>query len=177
MNTSSTGGYVSQTNPADTQAQILSKMHDLVVGITGLDKKLVRPRWQNIIPTMPEVGVDWVAFGVDSIKKNEPSITHSPDDTDTLTRHDGVSFVFSFYGNNGLEKAQSFIDGVGIPQNTETMRAQGIGLVECTDITISADLINDQWQRRYDIRMYFNIRIDRTYPIQNILTAPVAVFS
>jgi hypothetical protein len=38
----------------------------LVVGITGLDQSLVRPRWQSNPPKQPEPTIDWCAIGVTS---------------------------------------------------------------------------------------------------------------
>lgn len=66
MTDSSTGGYLTPAPaPAPLQDRTLYEaLQAAVVGITGLDGTLVRPRWQAEPSLVPEAATCWIAIGV-----------------------------------------------------------------------------------------------------------------
>lgn len=67
-NTSASGGYVKPNPlPSPTPEQdedLVNVLQSAVVGITGMNPKMVRPRWQVQPPNQPANDVDWCAIGV-----------------------------------------------------------------------------------------------------------------
>ncbi|MCY1560934.1 hypothetical protein D9M68_981320 [compost metagenome] len=62
-----------------------------------------------------------------------------------------------------------------MPQNSEAMRAKNMAFVEVGEIIAAPELINQQWVRRYDLRIRLRRKIERTYPVLNILSADTPV--
>ncbi|WP_217284496.1 phage neck terminator protein [Pseudomonas nitroreducens] len=77
-NTSASGGYLTPAGaptPADEALEDI--LQPMVVGITGLPGKMVRPRWQPGNPKQPEPNVNWCAIGVMHTKQDaNPAIEH-----------------------------------------------------------------------------------------------------
>ncbi|MFT2520511.1 hypothetical protein ACMWQB_30330, partial [Escherichia coli] len=65
MNTSATGGYLvpAVASPPLDDDDLDNLLHDMIAGISGLPRAMVRPRWQPTVPKQPEPGVNWCAFG------------------------------------------------------------------------------------------------------------------
>lgn len=180
-NNSSTGGYiVSPSIPLDDD-EIGNVLQGLVVGITGLNPTLVRPRWQPQPPTQPSVTTNWCAIGVTAYEKFDfPEKTHDCQNSfngvgsSTLHRYERVDTLATFYGPNANGIASSFRDGLYIQQNLETILAlSGMKLRGAEDITRMPELINSQYVNRSDIAISFVRFIERVYPIQNLLEANV----
>ncbi|OVE94454.1 phage neck terminator protein [Allorhizobium ampelinum] len=175
MNTSATGGYLAPTStqPADDDG-LEDIIQAIVVGITGLDGTLVRPRWQPNPPKQPAQNANWCAIGV---TRQQPdsygAIVHSGsgDGSDTLQRHEYLDVLASFYGPQGQAYAGLFRDGLFIAQNREAMRANGLALYEANEIIAAPTLVNTVWNRRYDLSFRLRRQIDRTYDVLNILSA------
>lgn len=151
----------------------------VVVGITGLDGTLVRPRWQANSPTQPEPDTDWCALGVVSSTPNDgPSIVHfgTDDGYDVSTRHEDLEVLVSFYGPNAKRNAGRMRDGIGIPQNMEVLNANSIGFVGCGPIRTIPELVNQQWVRRADMLMQFRRSVSREYAIENLETVDIHLF-
>lgn len=174
-NTSATGGYLVPSSTApDYDAALDRIVQQMVVGITGLPGTMVRPRWQPNPPKQPEPSVDWCAIGVQSVIPDDgPAIVHdgSGDGSDTSSRHETMEYVASFYGPHGLGNATLLRDGIAIPQNVEAIEAAGLRFVETSSITPAPALYNEQWIRKYDIRLTLRRQVSRTYPVRNLLSA------
>ena len=173
-NTSSTGGYLTPAGSAlpAQDADLDDLMQAVVVGITGLDGAMVRPRWQPVAAKMPEPDTDWCALGVTVEDADAgPAIIHSSAGagSDTYIRHENIQVLASFYGPHGMSYASQLRDGIAIPQNTESLRATDTSVVIGGE-TIRAvpELINQQWLRRYDLVLNFRRKVTRTYAVQNI---------
>ncbi len=176
-NTSATGGYLAPTAPVPPDDDDLDNLlQELVAGVTGLPGEMVRPRWQPIVPKQPEPTENWCAMGV-SVQMNDssPAIQHDPagDGSDTYTRHQQIDLVCSFYGPSAKGYAQRLADSMSIPQNSEQLALNGMKFVRASDIQPVPALVNQQWNRRYDLTLTLRRKITRTYTVLNLLSAEV----
>ena len=181
-NDSSTGGYLQPTSAAPAEDDALDNiLQQLVVGITGLPGSLVRPRWQPVMPKMPEPSVDWCAIGV----TQEDPLDHGAqwhigrDTSGTNPNGYSVSLdwvvitvLASFYGPNARGNATLLRSGLLIAQNREALTGTGISLLERPGVLRFVPQIeNEQTWRRVDIEMRFNRAIQRTWAIDDLLDA------
>lgn len=176
-NTSATGGYLAPTAPVPPDDEDLDNLlQELVAGVTGLPGEMVRPRRQPTVPKQPEPTENWCAMGV-SVQTNDsgPAIRHDPagDGSDTYTRHQQIDLMCSFYGPSAKGYAQRLADSISIPQNGEQLALNGMKFVSASDIQPAPALINQQWNRRYDLTLVLRRKITRTYPVLNLLSAEV----
>jgi hypothetical protein len=118
----------------------------MIVGITGLEADLVRPRWQPVVPKQPEPGTDWCSIGVvsstpdaNAYVQHLSGISISQPAGDLSQRHEDLEVLVSFYGPNA--KAPEFI--------------------------------NQQWIRRWDSAISFRRMVARAYLVNNILSAEI----
>lgn len=182
-NTSASGGYLTPTNSTIDDAALDAVFQALIVGLTGLDGALVRPRWQPVAPKMPEPSVNWVAIGVkDDAMDDNPSIQHIPTASggsgkDELSRQEQIEVLATFYGPNAKGICKQVRDGMYIDQNREVIKTYGIVFVECRNIVAVPDLMNEQWVKRYDMPMIFRRTIIRDYAIENILTSGITLYN
>lgn len=176
MTDSSTGGYLAPVDaqPPPEDLALDGIFQKLVVGVTGLPGPMVRPRWQPTVPKQPEANVNWCAISVsDQTPDASPAIQHSSADegSDTYIRHEDIDVLCSFYGPSAKGFAQRFVDGLCIPQNIEQIKAQGMAFISTGSIRAAADLVNEQWIRRYDLTVHFRRAVRRTYAVLNLLSA------
>jgi len=159
-NSSATGGYLTAPN---SSLNVEHFFHDLIVGLTGFDNKLVRPRWQSNTPIIPNIEVDWVAFGV----TNETADDSAYVDENNLIRHQELEIMCSFYGLNAVQNANNFRDCFQIGQNRETMFSNGFGFVGVSNIVRAPELLNERWFNRADITITVRQELKKDF---NILT-------
>lgn len=179
-NTSATGGYLQPASTATPQEDLALDLilQAMVAGITGLDGALVRPRWQATQPRVPEITVTWCAIGV---MRHDPddnaAIEHDPtgNGADNLVRHEDLELLASFYGPEAVMRATMLRDGLQIAQNREAINANGIGFVKAGAVLPVPELVNQQWVRRQDLPITLRRIVRRTYPVLNILSAPVSI--
>ncbi|MDE1905295.1 MAG: hypothetical protein KGH75_02435 [Rhodospirillales bacterium] len=181
-NDSSTGGFLPPAgSPAPVEDLALDAVvQQLVVGITGLPGNLVRPRWQPTVPKQPEASTNWCAIGVLEIEPdNAPAIIHQAagNGADLLRRDERVTVLASFYGPAGMANAALLRDGLYLAQNNDFLSSNGIGLVDTTSIVPAPELVNQQWIRRWDMRVRFYRVILRSYPVLNLLHAQATIFN
>lgn len=176
-NTSATGGPLLPSNtqhvPLEDLALILV-FQGLVVGMTGLDGSLVRPRWQPKPPNMPANDVSWCALGIqDQQGDTFAYIEHDGRGAgqDILQRNEIVEMLCSFYGPNAGMNASLVRDGLSIAQNREPLQLNGMGLISVEPFRAVPALINNQWYNRLDMPIFVRREILRTYPVLNILSA------
>lgn len=179
-NTSATGGYVQPVSTVTPEEDLPLDviLQGMVAGITGLDGAMVRPRWQPVQPRVPEADVTWCALGVTLIRPDDnAAITHDPtgDGADNLVRHEDIELLATFYGPQAAMRAAMLRDGLQIAQNREALTASGIGFVTAGDLRAVPELVNQQWIRRQDLPITLRRIVRRTYPVLNILSAPVSI--
>lgn len=185
-NTSATGGPLLPTNPPavpimDTALEDL--FADLLAGITGISADLVRPRWQTVVPKQPTPSTDWIAFGITTATPDaSPALQHDPDaagglGADTYARHSDFEILLSAYGPNGFGNATLIQDGLCVPQNIEFLRTNLITYVNSGTIRNVPDKVNETWVRRCDVLLHFRRKVERSYPVENIVSADVSTLT
>ena len=176
MNDSSTGGYLAPavaTPPLEDDA-LSAVFQQLIVGVTGMQGSLVRPRWQATVPKQPEPSVNWCALGISTQPLDDgPAIVHSSSGAgaDTYIRHQRIEVLATFYGPSSMQYAQLLLDGLAIPQNLEQLKANDMQSVTEGDMRAAPEMVNQQWIRRYDVTLVFRRKITRSYPVLSILSA------
>lgn len=179
-NDSSTGGYLSPVSPAvpEQDADLDALLQPMVAGITGLAGSMVRPRWQPVVPRMPEIGDDWCAIGVVRVTPEDtPYIRHDPGSSgsDVHTQHEVLEVLASFYGPASGRYAGILRAGIFVEQNREQLRSHGIALVSAGQIVQAPDLLNQQWRRRMDLTLTLRRVVTRTYQVLNIQSAEALI--
>lgn len=188
-NTSATGGYL-QPNPPPAPAplegqNLLDFLQEVLVGVTGLNGTMVRPRWQSDPPNIPNAGDAWCAFGITS----RPSDTFAyvghitnqanPQGADAMQRQETLHLLASFYdqGSSGLadEYAALLRDGFQIAQNREVLQRNGFAFVSSGELETVPSLLKERWLYRVDIALTIRRQIDRTYPVLNLDSAQIEV--
>jgi hypothetical protein len=172
-NSSATGGYLRQTDTPLTNNQWDDTITNAVVGITGLDPILVRPRWQPMPPGQPPAEVDWCAVGITSRPATDyPFIRMNDNGVGAVqTRWFSLNVLASFYGPNAVVLAGQLQDGLYIPQNLEQLAKSGIKLTEAGEPVVVPDLMHQQWIDRVDLPITFAAALDRSYDILSILSS------
>lgn len=179
-NTSATGGALSPAvSPAPLEGQTLNRfIQQWIVGITGLDGTMVRPRWQAEPPNIPTAGTAWAAIGITSRPSDTyPYVRHDPTGlgSDELQRHETLNLLASFYdlGTNGLADNYAALlrDGAAIPQNLEPLTVAGMALVETGDPVAVPSLLKTRWLYRVDLPVSLRRQINRIYPVENLLSS------
>lgn len=172
-NDSSTGGYLAPIAPVPIEdSDLEDALQAMVVGITGLDPTLVRPRWQPDPPPTPDQSVNWCAIGITESKPDDnAALIHHPDGDgyDELQRHEELSILASFYGPNASATAKRMRAGLWIEQNREAMQTAGMGLVDVSPIVYAPELLNEKWRHRVDLPITIRRIEVMTFPVLNIL--------
>ncbi|CZY49252.1 bacteriophage protein [Enterobacter cloacae] len=82
----------------------------------------------------------------------------------------------SFYGPGGMQFASRFRDGISVEQNNAELNQSDLSLVDYGDIVPFPELINQQWVRRYDMKVRLRRKVVREYNILALQDAPVSFF-
>lgn len=166
MADSTSGSYIPTSGAVPNDQELEDIFQGLIVGITSLQGKMVRPRWQNEPPPLPKISENWCAFGVKTIRADDgPYFHQNAEDMDSV-RHEGIELTLSFYGNHGQSIANIFKDGLTIPQNIAQLRQQKIKYIGCSEIVTAPDFLNQQYVHRYDLVASFRRKTMRTYAIK-----------
>jgi hypothetical protein len=187
-NDSSTIGPVrpEPTSPGPLEGRALNQfLQAWLVGMTGIDPTLIRPRWQAEPANIPAAGQYWVAFGITK-RINDAYVHLSHDPTangglgaDMMIRHETIETLTSFFdlGVNGQADyfASILKDGLQIPQNREVLDRNAFGLVSASELTIVPTLFKERWQYRVDLAIILRREVRRIYPIRNVLAASIEV--
>lgn len=184
-NTSNQAGYLTPVGAAPLEGEALQDfLQEVLVGITGLNGKMVRPRWQPEPPNIPNAGEAWAAFGiVRRVKDTNAAVAHSGagEGTDKLQRQEALHLLASFYdlGSSGQadKYAELLADGFQIAQNREVLQAAGYAFVESGEPTPVPSLLKERWLYRVDVPLVIRRQIDRTYNVLNLESAKVTLQS
>jgi hypothetical protein len=158
-------------------------LHDIFTGATGLDPTLVRPYYQGEPANMPDYGVTWLSFNLNTVVADwDPEIRHhsggapgdmpgSPDGYDEFSRVEEIEIALTFYGPECELRFDYLRDGLSIEQNREVMRTREVALVGITKNTQHGELIKNRWVSRLDSTINIRRVVRRHYPILNLLRA------
>jgi hypothetical protein len=186
MTDSSTGGYlVPAALPAPLQDQALYEaLQSMVVGVTGLDGTLVRPRWQPEPSLIPVAGTCWIAIGVTDREADVfPFLGFFPADTTDyqMQRHEEFTMLASVYdlGYNGEADTVAAVlrDGIMIPQNNDALAVNGIYVVGDSDLAVAPSLFKQRWMYRVDLKIRFRRQITRQYSVDPLVTVGVDLYT
>lgn len=173
MNNSLTAGYLTPTTEALPGGLSLEDfIHGVIVGLTGLDKKLVRPRYQND-PTKqpPEPTINWCSFSFNVLTPDNNAYVEGGENDSSLQRNNDLQLFCSFYGNLGFEFASIFSDGFQITQNRDKLTQAKIGYTGVSQSTYVPELINNRWFPRTDITVFLKRQVTRKYNVESFLSA------
>lgn len=173
-NTSATGGPLQPAPPGPLEGQdLLRFVQQWIVGITGMDGKLVRPRWQPQPPNIPQAGEAWAAIGITS----RPSDTYPYVNGDYLQRHEVLNLLSSFYdlGYSGQadDLAARLRDGTAVPQNREVLTNAGFALISVGELVAVPSLLKQRWLYRVDLPIVLRREIERIYPVLTLESGDV----
>lgn len=149
-NTSATSGYLRLTASPSRQ-EVEDVIQGMIVGITGLDGELVRPRNQPEPPMQPGNETDWAAY---SIKRrgthNFAQLEHC-DGYSVLHAHEELAVLVSFMGQRAEDYATTLRDGLHVSQNREQLYRNYMALVEVGELTPVPEVISMGWRGRCDL--------------------------
>nr|WP_065357978.1 hypothetical protein [Kluyvera georgiana] len=144
--------------------------------VSGLPDGVVRPRWQKDQPPLMPADVNWCAFGITEWPiDNNPAFTMQTETGSELWRHEIFIAMASFYGPAGMRYASVFRDGICVEQNNAELNRLGLSLGDYSEITPFPELINNQWVRRYDLRVQLRRKVVREYNIKSIVDGDVTI--
>lgn len=164
-NSSATGGVLVET---ETALNLEHFFHDLIMGLTGINKTLVRPRWQPNAPTMPANSIDWIAFSISELEPDSTAYTVETLTASSLIRHEFYAVLCSFYGPNAQTNYRKIRDGLEIGQNRDPLFVNKMGYKTASKTTHAPELINDVWFDRYDATFEFAREVIKSYNILDI---------
>ncbi|MCP9270232.1 hypothetical protein M5U04_19665 [Xenorhabdus sp. XENO-1] len=178
MNDSTTPGYLApiSTSP-DYDEALERKLSRWIRALSGLPAKTVFTRWADPQPQIPPAGSSWCAFGITDIREDDnPAAIQVNDNHNAQWSHETLSILCCFYGPSGQRTATQFRDGLFITQNNDELSRTGLTFQQCSRIIPAPELINNQWQRRYDVTVTLRRKIVREYGIKSLVEAPVKFF-
>lgn len=173
---STTGGPLDVV-PGPSAEATEDVLGDLLAGLTGLDRQLVRPRWQPDPPKQPEASVDWCAFGVAEAAPEAAQLIHG-DDVARLHTEELVTVPLSFYGPRAADLAKAVRAGLRVPANRALLRRHSLALVAVGPAVPAPDLVGGAWIRRIDMPLTIRQGTPITagaVQIRNILSAPTTI--
>lgn len=186
VNTSATGGpLLPATLPVVLEGAALEDFfhNNILVPLTGLNGKLVRPSWQGEPPNIPQADTNWLAFNlVDEGSDTYPWVGHTVSKDGLayqLQRNEEFGVVCSFYstgtqpGSEARKLAKLLRDNLAIEQNREPLFNAGMGLIEVTAPQPAPLLVKERWLYRLDMTLRIRRVVVRTYPVETFLSAKV----
>lgn len=181
MNNSQTGGYIrpiSVTQPPHGLT-LLQFLQTVLVGLSGLDGTLVRPKWQIKPPPQPDVNTNWLAFGIESDTPNFNAavVTNKDTGVTTLKRWRTMILQLSFYGPNALDLIEQVQDGFQLGQNLAALTSAKMGLTETGQALHLPELVNEQWFERYEMSVTLQRLVQSVYPIVTIVGAHGTIYA
>lgn len=185
MTDSTTAGYLTpDANPAPLEdGSLIGFFQQVVVGLTGLDGSLVRPRWQTQLPTPPDNTVTWVAIGVTHRKgdtfafEGHAPLLNNGNGSDVIQRQEELTVLCSIYGPAADSTAEMLREGLSVEQNRAVLSASGMNLVSVGEVGTIPVMLNTQWYYRVDVPVHIRREIIRTYPVLTLLSSQGTVSS
>lgn len=182
------------TTPSATNQELNDQLFRLflqpmIVGITGMQAQLVRPRWQPEPPNQPDFSVDWAAVGAVGQRTRDTfaAVLHCTDPGSIVPanvtgngkayviRNEILEILCSFYGPNCDANSEVLAMGLMLEQNRYVMQLNGFALVEVGDSLVVPALTKDRWLTKMDLSFRMRRQQKYTYSSPNLLAAQGAV--
>lgn len=173
-NTSATSGYLTPTSAPVLQEAFEDALQEMVVGITGLPGRMVRPRFQERPPSRPKKNDDWCAVGITdtSLTSHTFTVHNGSDDGRTFViSTDQVEVMATFYGPNSRDIASRLRDGLHLGQNRAVARMAGVVVSEIGSPRNVPEMVAQTWVPRVDLPMTVQWETRQTYGVLNLLNA------
>jgi len=161
-------GYLTPTSsdPLPGSLSLEDFIQSVIVGISGYNGTLVRPKWQTNPPKQPGITTNWIAFAIANIIGDSNAYTGlTPGNVDILQRNESLEIQVAFYGPNAQENVSAFRDGFQIQQNLEALRLANMGFTGTTSAIRGPDIVNERWVDRYELTLILNRMVQRVYPV------------
>lgn len=150
----------------------------LVVGVTGLEGKWVRPRFQTEPPNLPPATQNWVSVGVmNRTRDTYAAVQHDPvgEGWDSVSRGEDLELLCSFYGPNCQGIGAMFDDGLMVAQNREVLFHSGMELTSTGDLQKRPELVKERWYSRADLSVFLRRQVVRYYPVRSLVSALITM--
>ncbi|EPA3167016.1 hypothetical protein ACQ26G_004186 [Yersinia enterocolitica] len=177
-NASTHSGFLTPTSTfLDYDQQLERQISRWIRSVSALPTEMVFPRWTDPQPKIPSLGATWCAFGITEIQEDAyPAFVGAGDDTEAQWLHEVITVICCFYGPEGARTATLFRSGLYVPQNNAELNHLGLTFKECGRLLSAPELINNQWQRRYDLTVSLCRKTVREYAIKSLLDVPTKFF-
>ncbi len=144
----------------------------VLVGISGLNGTLVRPKWQIAPPKMPDISINWLAYAVVEAAPDANAYTAlNPEQQYVSQRHQDLRIQCAFYGPNAMELANTVQDGFQIPPNRQALFLANMGFVSTGACLHIPDLVNERWVDRVEMEVRLRREIQRVYGVPVLVSA------
>ncbi len=180
MNSSATGGYAKpeSTVQLPSSLSLTQFIQSVLVGISGIDGKLVRPMWQQKPPKQPDIDTDWIGFAIASDDPDfQGYLNTNGDGSTSYGRQSTLEVSCKIWGPKTLETYAILRDGFQIPQNNAQLVRANFGFIELTRAIRIPDLINELWFNKVETVLRLHFTTQRTYPILSFLSASGTVYT
>ena len=170
----------------ENTGEVETRLRSFVSQITGIDLKLVRKRWTPKPGTQPEIGKDWCAVGVTSVRtwgvpviKGKRGDIADPESGDVKSEaHQTLTVEATFYGANAAENADLLRTGLLLSQNNAWLESQGLTIQGVDDeIRHLPDFQLQQWIDRYDVTFRVGRKVSRTYGVRTIASTDAEIIT
>ena len=176
-NTTAAAGYLTPTSPPVEREVLEDALQALVVGVTGLPGKNVRPRFQPKPPRRPAADESWCAIGVSDTLGRRSGVVHdgSGDGSAEVVNVEILEALATFYGPAAAAMAARLRDGLALAQNRAELRRAGIVVAEIGTPRPAPELVAGAWAQRVDLPLNVQWETRQAYGVLNLLDAPGTV--